>query len=421
MKKKEDRQILAQALEYFADYIAYDTTADPENEDCPSNPDIRILAERLAEDLRALGLEAEVDEHAYVYGSLKGNTEARYTLGLVSHMDTSPDMTGADVRARRIRWTGEPVVLNEERAEYKDGKEEAIVLSEEVFPALKAEEGSDIIITDGHSLLGADDKAGVAEIMGLLAHLQAHPEIPHGDLKVAFTPDEEIGRGADRFDVARFGADVAYTVDGSSLGEIEWENFNAAGAVVRVKGLNVHPGSAKDKMINSMLIAAEFALALPSEETPQATEGYEGFYHLNQMSGDVEESRLDYIIRDFDRENFEARKAHMLELADKLNEKYGQTLVSVSLKDQYYNMKEKIRPVMFLVDYAKEAMQDVGVEPQDTPIRGGTDGARLSFMGLPCPNLFTGGHNFHGRYEYLSVRTMEKALDTLVSLVQKFI
>lgn len=415
MIKETDSKLLASALAYFADYITYDTIADPLSDTCPSNPAIRLLGERLVKDLTDLGLETEMDEHGYIYATLPGNTEARYTLGFVSHMDTSPDFSGANVRARRVTFEGEAIRLNE------GADEEPIMLSPEVFPQLADDLHSDIIVTDGHSLLGADDKAGVAEIMALLKHLTEHPEIPHGTIKVGFTPDEEIGRGADRFDVERFGADVAYTVDGASMGEIEWENFNAASAVVEIFGRNVHPGSAKNKMINSLLIGAEFALGLPAAETPQRTEGREGFYHLNEMRGDVEKTTLEYIIRDFDPEQFEARKAFIASLAETLNAKYGAPLVRVTVKDQYYNMKEKIRPVMFLVDYAKEAMREVGVEPVDTPIRGGTDGARLSYMGLPCPNLFTGGQNFHGRFEYLSVRTMEKALETLTALVRKFV
>lgn len=421
MIKDTDSKVLARTLGYFSDYIRYDTMSDPGSEDCPSNPAIRELALRLVSDLKELGLAAEADEHAYVYASLPGNTEARYSLGLIAHMDTSPDMSGRDVNARRLTYTGADIILNETHEDYKAGREDAIVLSEKVFPQLADEKGRDIIVTDGHSLLGADDKAGVAEIMGLLAFLKEHPECKHGPLKVCFTPDEEIGRGADRFDVKRFGADVAYTVDGSSLGEIEWENFNAASAVVEISGRNVHPGAAKNKMVNSILLAADFIRSLPEEETPQCTEGREGFFHLNDMHGDVEKTVLEYIIRDFDAENFASRKQRMQAAAAALNARIGAERVRVSIKDQYYNMREKIQPVLFLVDYAKEAMQEVGITPCDSPIRGGTDGARLSYMGLPCPNLFTGGQNYHGRYEYLSVSTMEKAVETLIALLPKFI
>ncbi len=421
MIKENDSELLRRTLSYFKDYIQYDTQSDPASESCPSNPKIRVLAERIVRDLQDLGIEAEADEHAYVYASLPGNHPARYTIGLIAHTDTSPDLSGAGIKARRITYEGEPVLLNEEREAYKNGDEEPVILSEELFPQLAAEKGGDIIVTDGQTLLGADDKAGVAEIMGLLAHLQAHPEIPHGMLKICFTPDEEIGRGADLFDVERFAADFAYTVDGSSPGEIEWENFNAASARVVIKGRNVHPGSAKNKMINSLLYAAEFIRSMPADETPQCTEGYEGFYHLNAMQGDVEETVLDYIIRDFSADKFEARKAFMEKQVDALNEKAGQKICSAEIKDSYYNMKDKIRPHRFLIDYAKEATKEAGLEPVETAIRGGTDGARLSYMGLPCPNLFTGGQNYHGRYEYLSVKGMEKTVEMLLSLVQKFI
>lgn len=421
MQRKEDRPVLARSLAYFSDYIKYDTTSDPKSETCPSNPAILKLAERIIRDLEDLGLKAELSDKGYVYAELPGNTEARYTLGLIAHMDTSPDMSGRDISARRLTYEGKDIILNEEREGFCSGEEEAIVLSEKLFPELSQERGKDIIVTDGHTLLGADDKAGVAEIMGLLAELAAHPEIPHGPIKVAFTPDEEIGRGADHFDVERFGADVAYTLDGSGLGEIEWENFNAASAVVNISGLSVHPGSAKGKMINASLLAAEFIKRLPASETPQETEGYEGFYHLHQMSGSVEESRLEYIIRDFDKENFARRKAFLKETAEAMNAELGSERVTVEIEDSYYNMKEKILPSMFLIDYAKEAMKEAGVTPKEEPIRGGTDGARLSYMGLPCPNLFTGGHNYHGRYEYLSVDTMDRALETLLRLLPKFI
>lgn len=416
-----DSELLSNALRYFLDYIRFDTAADPKSDSNPSTPKILVLAAKIAEDLRELGLEADVDEFGYLYSSIPATAEARYTLGLIAHMDTSPDFSGADVRARRIRYDGGDIILNEERAAFLSDSEEPIVLSPEVFPQLAEDLGRDIIVTDGHSLLGADNKAGVAEIMSLARYLTTHPELAHGEIKIAFTPDEEIGRGADHFDVARFGADFAYTVDGGSRGEIEWENFNAAGAKVTIKGRNVHPGAAKNKMINACLLAAEFIARFPEHETPQHTENREGFYHLNELSGDVELCELEYIIRDFELESFEQRKAFMESEVSRLNDKYGKGRCQVEIKDQYFNMKEKVRPYPFLIEYAKEAMLSVDVEPQDVPIRGGTDGARLSYMGLPCPNLFTGGENFHGRFEYLSVSTMEKACETLLALVPKFI
>ncbi len=410
-------ELLNTALSYFLDYVRYETTSNPNSDSTPSDANVFPLAERIVSDLLALGLEARVDEKAYVYATLPATAEARYTLGLIAHMDTSPDFSAKDVVPRRITYTGGDIILNEDR----QGQEEPIVMSPEVFPQLEAEIGRDLIVTDGHTLLGADDKAGVAEIMAVVSYLVKHPEIPHGEIKIGFTPDEEVGRGADHFDVKGFGADVAYTLDGSRLGEIEWENFNAASAKVRVKGRNVHPGAAKHKMINAILLAGQFMAEFPEAETPQETEGYEGFYHLNEIRGDVEEVLMDYIIRDHDMEKFTERKAYMQAVTDKLNEAHPGSPFSVELRDQYYNMKEQIRPYLFLIDYAKEAMREVGIEPKDLPIRGGTDGARLSYMGLPCPNLFTGGENYHGRFEYLSVDTMGKACETLVKLVQKFV
>ena len=419
--KKSDSEILQYALEYFQDYIKYETTSDPKNPDCPSNEKMWDLANLIKKDLEDLGLEVLLDKNCYLYTSLPANQEAKYSLGLIAHMDTSPDMNGKDVKARRVTYHGKDIILNEKRQEFKAGYENPILLSESLFPQLAKENGKDIIITDGHSLLGADNKAGISEIMALVKYLIKHPEIPHGDLQIAFTPDEEIGRGADLFNVEGFGADYAFTIDGGSLGEIEWENFNAASALVTVKGLNVHPGAAKNKMRNAITLAAKYALALPDDEKPETTEAYEGFFHLTEINGTVEDACLEYIIRDFDLKSFESRKKYMQELADELNKPYGEEIFKVEITDSYYNMKEKIKPHLFIVDYAKQAMKEAGVQPLDVPIRGGTDGARLSYMGLPCPNLFTGGENFHGKYEYLAVETAQKILDTLIKLVGKFI
>lgn len=420
LKKETDSTLLQYALEYFEKYIQIDTMSDESNPNCPSNPRILDLAKIIVDDLQSLGLEASVDEHAYVYASLPGNRESNSVLGFIAHMDSSPDFPASPMRARRVSYSEEGIILNQEHPSYLAKDEEAIILSEDVFPQLEALRGQDIIVSDGHTLLSADNKAGLAEIMAVSKYLILHPEIPHGSIKIAFTPDEEIGRGADLFDVTAFGANYAFTIDGGAIGEVEWENFNAASAYIRIKGRNVHPGSAKDKMINALLLASEFALALPSRQRPEHTEGYEGFYHLNDLKGNVELAEMSYIIRDFDKEDFEAKKEHMLAIADDINNRLGFSSIEVTIHDSYYNMREKIAEAIFLIDYAKEAMEEVGVTPQEVPIRGGTDGARLSFMGLPCPNLFTGGDNFHGRYEYLAVETMEKAMQTIIQLVQKF-
>ncbi|MDO5033581.1 MAG: peptidase T [Eubacteriales bacterium] len=413
--------MLQYALDYFADYISYDTSSNPHNPACPSNPRIFDLAKKIVADLHELGIAARVDDHAYVYASLPANSQARYKLGLIAHMDTSPDMSGADIKARRIPYTGEAIVLNADHPAYQAGSEDAILLDEKTFPALAELRGQDIVVTDGHSLLGADDKAGIAEIMALAKYLTQHPEIPHGELKIAFTPDEEIGRGADLFDVAAFGADLAFTMDGAKLGEMESENFNAASARITVSGRNVHPGSAKDQMRNALTLAAEFILAMPAREKPEHTEGYEGFYHLTDLVGSVEKAQLDYIIRDFDLNNFQERKQFLQNLVEQFNQKLGEQVFDLEINDSYFNMKEKILPYAFMLDYAREAMEECGITPLEVPIRGGTDGAQLSYKGLPCPNLFVGGDNFHGRYEYLVVDTMAKACEMLVKLVAKFI
>lgn len=431
---KNDSEILQYALEYFEKYCKIETTSDPESSETPSSPKIWDLAKVLQADLKELGIEAACDEHAYVYASLPANTPAQHTLGLIAHMDTSPDASGHNVRPFRVTYQGKPLLLQAEgpkeleanpdpttKADHPDHGEEAVILSPDQFPALNALEGTDIIVTDGRTLLGADDKAGVAEIMALLKYLLRHPEVKHGEIKVAFTPDEEIGQGTKFFDIKRFGADVAYTVDGGPLGELNWENFNAAAATVHIQGLNVHPGSAKDKMVNSLLLATDYIKQLPAMETPAHTDNYEGFYHLCDVVGTVEETTLSYIIRDFDADIFALRKQLMQNVAQAMNEDLGSDRITVEITDQYANMKEKILPYRFLIDHATAAMEEVGVPVQIVPCRGGTDGAMLSFKGLPCPNLFTGGANYHSRLEYLSVPAMEKACEVLLHLVPKFI
>ncbi len=357
--------------------------------------------------------EVKVDDKGYVYATLPSNVEKKVpVIGFVAHMDTSPDMTGTNVNPQIVEnYGGGDIVLS---------REQNIVFSPKQFPELKDYVGKTLITTDGTTLLGADDKAGVAEIITALEYLIQHPEIPHGKIRIGFTPDEEVGRGADHFDVEGFAADFAYTMDGGPIGDLEYENFNAAGAKLRIQGRNVHPGSAKNKMINSMLVAHEFITLLPENETPAHTEGYEGFYHLIGIKGEVEETTLQYIIRDFDKDSFENRKRTMAELAEKINQKYGQGTCTIEVKDQYYNMKEKVEPVKHVVDTAFEAMREVGIEPIVQPIRGGTDGARLSYMGLPTPNIFAGGHNFHGRYEFIPTFAMEKAVEVILKIVELY-
>ena len=389
--------------ERFLNYVSYETTSDEASETCPSTPGQRVLGAALVEEMKALGIaDAHMDADGYIYGTVPGAENAP-VIGLIAHMDTAPDCSGKDIKTRIVEFTGADVVLNEEKN---------IVLSQRDYPALAHHVGKHLIVTDGTTLLGADDKAGVAAILTAAEEL-LREETPHATLRIGFTPDEEIGRGADRFNVKDFGADYAYTVDGGGLGELEYENFNAAAAQITVHGRNVHPGSAKDIMINSQHIAMEFHSLLPVHGRPEATEGYEGFSHLCEMHGEVEESTLAYIIRDHDRAKFEARKADFEAITEFLNRKYGTGTVELKLKDSYYNMKEKIEPVMHIIEAAKQAMTDVGVTPRVVPIRGGTDGARLSYEGLPCPNLFTGGENFHGRFEYVPVEDMEACVRTL--------
>lgn len=404
---------MKEVVERFLKYVKLDTKSDEESGVTPSSEGQKGFAKELGKELQELGfINVTVDENYYVMAEIPSNIDKKVpVVGFIAHMDTSPDMSGKDVNPQFVEnYDGGDIVLN---------KENNVVLMPSEFPDLKNYIGKTLITTDGTTLLGADDKAGIAEIVTAMKYLIDNPEIPHGTIKVAFTPDEEIGEGANHFDVEKFNADFAYTVDGGAIGELEYENFNAASAKVIVKGRNVHPGTAKNAMINSALVAAEFMRSLPENEVPENTEGYEGFYHLTSIKGEVELTELSYIIRDFDKESFENRKNVMKEVANKINKKYGRELVSLKVKDQYYNMKEKIEPVKHIVDIAHKAMIDAGVTPKVTPIRGGTDGARLSFMGLPTPNFFTGGHNFHGKYEYIPVESMEKAVEVILKVVEK--
>ena len=398
-------------IDRFLRYVAYPTTSDEHTESVPSTPGQKVLAQALAEELKGLGLEdALVDDYGRVYAHLPATPgkESEKVFGLIAHMDTSPDASGKDIHPRTVEYTGGDIVLNEEKG---------IVMRQADFPALENYVNQTLIVTDGTTLLGADDKAGVSEVVSALEYLIAHPEIPHGPLAVAFTPDEEIGCGADHFDFARFGADYAYTVDGGTLGEVEYENFNAANAGLKVHGRNIHPGSAKNIMKNAVLLANQFISLLPPAETPAHTEGYEGFFHVNYFQGVEEEAYVNLIVRDHDRQRFEQRKAFLRSTVDYLNGVYGQGTFELELKDSYYNMREKIEPHMHLIDRALESFRSCGVTPRTVPIRGGTDGARLSWEGLPCPNLSTGGENFHGVYEFASVQAMEKMVEVLVRLV----
>ncbi len=397
--------------ERFFRYVKTDTRSDENSASTPSTEKQLELARMLAGELKEMGLEVTLDEFGYVMASLPANTEEKLpVIGFIAHMDTSPDMTGTNVRPQIIEnYDGGEILLN---------RDKRIFLSPADFPELKNYKGQTLITTDGTTLLGADDKAGVTEIMTALEYLLDNPGTRHGEIRVCFTPDEEIGRGADHFDVKKFNADFAYTVDGGEIGELEYENFNAALASITIKGRNVHPGTARNKMVNSIRLASEFNSMLPEEDRPESTEGYEGFYHLIDFNGTVELTRFRYIVRDHDRRIFENRKNELLRIADKLNEKYPKGSVTVELTDQYYNMKEKIEPVMHIVDLAKRAMEECGVKPLITPIRGGTDGSRLSYMGLPCPNIFAGGHNFHGRYEYIPLQSMEKAVEVILRIAE---
>ena len=396
----------------FLKYVSFTTTSDENTNMTPSTPGQKIFARHLVEELNSIGLkEVELDTNGYVTATLPANTDKKIpTIGFIAHMDTSPDMSGRHVKARLVaNYDGEDIVLNQEKK---------IVFETKKYPEILQYKGQDIVVTDGTTLLGADDKAGLAEIVTAMEYLIAHPEIKHGKIRLAFTPDEEIGQGADHFDVTKFNAEWAYTMDGGEIGELEYENFNAAGVKVFFKGLNVHPGYAYHKMRNSMRIAQEFVGMLPRWETPEHTLDYEGFYHLTNIEGTVERTTLSYIIRDHDRDRFERRKKEIKHLVNKINAEFGEDTATIEIKDQYYNMREKIEPVMHVVDLAFEAMEAVGVKPNVKPIRGGTDGSRLSYMGLPCPNIFAGGHNFHGRFEYVPVQSMEKAMQVVVKIIE---
>lgn len=399
-------------IERILKYVTFDTQSDESTGVTPSTPKQMVFAQYLKTELEELGLkDISLDENGYLFATLPSNVNHEVpVVGFIAHMDTSPDMSGENVKPRIVeKYDGKDIPLC---------AEENIILSPANFPELLDHVGEDLIVTDGHTLLGADDKAGIAEIVGAVAYLIAHPEIKHGDIRIGFNPDEEIGLGAHKFDVEKFGAKWAYTMDGGEVGELEFENFNAAAAKIRVKGRNVHPGYAKNKMINSLLVANEYASLLPADETPGTTEGYEGFYHLIGMEGEVENTVLSYIVRDHDREKFEARKQALLDYAAQLNEKYGEGTVTVELKDQYYNMRQQVEPLMHIIDIAFAAMQEAGVTPKVKAIRGGTDGAQLSFKGLPCPNIFAGGLNFHGRYEFVPVQSIEKAMNVVVKIAE---
>lgn len=396
--------------ERFLNYTKFDTQSSEESDSVPSTSKQLVFAEYLKKELEDEGFsDVEMDDKGYIYATLKSNSKKNIpTIGFISHYDTSPDCSGANVNPRIIRnYDGGDIVLSE-----------GIISSPEKFPELKFHKGEDIIVTDGHTLLGADDKAGIAEIVQAMCWLRDHDEIEHGDIRVGFNPDEEIGMGAHHFDVEKFGCEWAYTMDGGDLGNLEYENFNAASAKIHIKGISVHPGYAKDKMVNANRLAAEFAMMLPEDETPETTEGYEGFYHLLGMQANIENATLHYIIRDHDRSRFEDRKDFIEDCVKRMNEKYGEGTVTADLKDQYYNMKEKIDPNMHVIDIVLKAMQDCGVPPKVEPIRGGTDGAQLSFKGLPCPNIFAGGVNFHGPYEFISIQVMEKAMQVIVRICE---
>ena len=400
-------------IERFLKYVGFCTTSDEQTNMTPSTPGQMEFAEYLKKELIQIGLqEVELDSNGYIMATLPANdqTTQRPTIGFIAHMDTSPDASGRNIKPRIIQnYDGQDIVLN---------PQENIILETAKYPEILRYKGQDLIVTDGTTLLGADDKAGIAEIVTALEELISHPEIKHGKIRIAFTPDEEIGQGADHFDVQKFGCNFAYTMDGGAIGELEFENFNAATCTITVHGVNVHPGSAYHKMLNSMRIAFQLAVMLPRWETPEHTQDYEGFYHLTAMNGSVEETKLSYIIRDHDRARFESRKRELEHLVRKVNREFGEGTVEIAIRDQYYNMREKIEPVMHIIELAENAMTEVGVTPEIKPIRGGTDGARLSFEGLPCPNIFAGGENFHSRYEYLPIHSMEKAKEVILKIIQ---
>ncbi|WP_281631759.1 peptidase T [Flavobacterium luteolum] len=403
-------------IDRFISYVTIDTESDPNSQTTPSTQKQWNLANKLVEELKAIGLEeVTIDDKAYIMATLPSNVDHEVpTIGFVSHFDTSPDFSGANVKPQIVEnYNGKDIVLNAEKN---------IVLSPDYFKDLLQYKGQTIITTDGTTLLGADDKAGITEIVSAMEYLIQHPEIKHGKIRIGFTPDEEIGRGAHHFDVEKFGAQWAYTMDGSQIGELEYENFNAAGAKITFKGKSVHPGYAKGKMINSMLLANDFINELPKGQTPQETKGYEGFFHVHHIKGNIEETVLELIIRDHNRKKFEKRKELIYKLAKQFNKKFakkfGEDIVIAEVKDQYYNMKEKVLPVKYIVDIAEKAMRELSIKPIIKPIRGGTDGSQLSFMGLPCPNIFAGGHNFHGKYEYVPAESIQKATDVIVKIAE---
>jgi len=400
-------------LDRFFRYIKIDTQSDPHNEEAfPSTEKQWDLANLLVKELKEMGMQdVSIDKHAYIMATLPSNVDYKVpTIGFIAHMDTSPDFSGTNVNPQiHENYDGKDVVLNEK---------ENIVMSASYFDDLLMYKGQTLITTDGTTLLGADDKAGITEIMAGMEYLMAHPEIKHGTIRIGFTPDEEVGKGAHKFDVEKFNAEWAYTMDGSQVGELEYENFNAAGGKVIITGKIVHPGYAKNKMVNSMTIASEFINALPAKEVPEHTEGYEGFFHLHTMKGEVEETELYYIIRDHDMKLFQERKVLFQKTADELNKKHGEDIIKVEIKDQYFNMREKVEPVMHIVDIAEDAMKELGIKPLIKAIRGGTDGSQLSYKGLPCPNIFAGGHNFHGRFEFVTLEAIQKATDVVVKIAE---
>lgn len=406
---------MSNVTDRFLKYVSFDTESDPSSTTVPTSMKQKELAKYIVEEMKTLGIsDAHMDNYGYVYGTIQKNTNKQApTIGFIAHMDTSPDLSGKNIKSRIVKnYDGKDILLNSEKN---------IIMKTSDFESLAKYKGQDLIVTDGTTLLGADDKAGIAEIMSMAEYYHNNPSVEHGTIKIAFTPDEEVGSGADHFDVKKFGADFAYTVDGGELGEVEYENFNAASAIVKVKGTNIHPGSAKGKMVNSMLIAIEFNSMLPVFEKPEYTEGYEGFNHLCEIKGSVEETILEYIIRDHDIEKFKSKKLRFEKIANYLNEKYETGTVEVTVKDSYFNMKEQILPHIHIVETAKKAMLQNDIAPIEIPIRGGTDGARLSFMGLPCPNLCTGGANYHGRYEYVSIQSMEKIVQILIKINELYI
>ena len=399
-------------IERFISYVKIDSQSNADSEVTPSTKIQWDIANKLVQDLKDIGLSrVSIDKNAYIYATLPSNIKKKCPIiGFISHFDTSPDFSGTNIKPQIIEnYNGRDIVLN---------KKKNIVLSSEYFPEIKQYIGQKIITTDGNTLLGSDDKAGVCEIVSAMEYLINNPDIKHGEIKIGFTPDEEIGRGAHKFDVAKFGADWAYTMDGSQIGELEYENFNAASAIIKIKGRIVHPGYAKGKLVNSMYYASKFINMIPLDETPEKTEGYEGFYHLTSISGLVEETELQYIVRDHDLKKFKDRKAFLTNLVESLNKKYDQKIFDIKIVDQYYNMKEKVEPHMHIVDIAEDAMKKLNIKPIIKPIRGGTDGSQLSYMGLPCPNIFAGGHNFHGKYEYLPVNSMLSAIEVICKVCE---